>query len=160
MKLPPLGPDPMDIYSYPISQVKTKLSTIFTIKPRESTDKPGRSLSVIWDKRNPFIKDFKNNYDYVVTFEKKGEQAGNHYHHSKQELFTPVVGQIKVLLENIDTKEKEEIVMNAKNHQVLYVPTNIAHTVIADSNICALLVIATFPNNQADECHYEINKEI
>jgi dTDP-4-dehydrorhamnose 3,5-epimerase-like enzyme len=157
MKLPKIGPDPMDIYSYPINQEKTKLATIFTIKPRESVDKPGRSLSVIWDKRNPFIKDFENNYDYVVTFEKKGEQAGNHFHHSKQELFTPITGQIRVLLENINTKEKEEIIMNAKDHQILYVPTNIAHTVVADSDICALLVIATFPNNQADEEKYQLS---
>jgi dTDP-4-dehydrorhamnose 3,5-epimerase-like enzyme len=157
MNLPEIGSDPMDIYSYPVSQEKTKLATIFTIKPRESVDKPGRSLSVIWDKRHPFIKGFENNYDYVVTFEKKGEKAGNHYHHSKQELFTPVVGQIKIILENIDTKEKEEITMNSKDHQILYVPTNIAHTVVADSDICALLVIATFPNNQSDEIHYQIN---
>lgn len=156
MRLPELGPDPMDVYSNPVSRVETKLATIFTIKPRESVDKPGRSLSVVWDRRNPFVKDFENNYDYVVTFEKKGEQAGNHFHHSKQELFTPIIGQIKVILEDVNTKEREEITINAKDHQILYVPTNIAHTVVADSDICALLVIATFPNNQADEESYQL----
>lgn len=156
MKLPKLGPDPMDIYSQPISQEKTKLAVIFTIKTRESIDKPGRSLSVVWDKRHPFIKGFENNYDYVVTFKGKGQKAGNHYHNSKQELFTPVVGQIKVILENIKTKEKEEIKLSSKDHKILYIPPNTAHTVVADSDVCVLLVIASFPNNLADEEHYQI----
>ena len=158
INLPKLGSDPMDIYSKPISLKKTKLATIFTIKPRESADKPGRSLSVVWDKRLPLIEGFENNYDYMVTFKKKGEKAGNHYHESKQELFIPVVGQIKVLLENIGTLETEEIVINAKDHQILYVPPKIAHTTIADSDTCALLVIASFPNNLADEYSYQITR--
>lgn len=158
MRLPELGPDKMDVYSYPVNQEKTRLATIFTIKPRESVEKPGRSLSVIWDKRNPFIEGFENNYDYVVTFENKGEKAGDHYHHSKQELFTPVAGQVKIILENINTKETEEITINSKDHKILYIPTNIAHTVISDSDICVLLVIATFPNNQADEVPYEVSR--
>jgi len=156
-KLPKLGPDPMDIYSYPINQKKTKLATIFQIKPREIPEKPGRSLSVVWDKRLPLIEGFENNYDYIVTFKNKGEKAGNHYHNSKQELFTPVIGQVKVILEDINTKETEEIIMDSKNHQILYVPPNIAHTVVADSDVCALLVIASFPNNLADEEPYQLS---
>lgn len=154
MKLPELGSDPMDIYSQPISQEKTKLATIFFIKPRETADKPGRSLSVVWDKRLPFINGFENNYDYVVTFEKKGEKAGNHYHQEKQELFTPIIGRVKISLEDINSKETEELYIDAKDHKILYVAPHIAHTVTADSDICALLVIASFPNNHMDEFPY------
>lgn len=154
MKLPKLGPDPMDIYSQPINQEKTKLATIFEIKPRQTADKPGRSLSVVWDKRLPLIEGFENNYDYVVTFEGKGQKAGNHYHQSKQELFTPIIGRVKISLKDINNQETEEIFIDAKDHKILYVKPNIAHTVTSESDICALLVIATFPNNQSDEFPY------
>lgn len=153
-KLPPLGPDPMDIYSEPIEEIETKLAKIFEIKVRQSPDKPGRSLSVLWDIRSPLIPGFENNYDYLVTFDKKGERAGGHYHDVKQELFIPVVGQVRILLEDINTKEKEEITLNYKDHKILYVKPNIAHTVIADSDISSLLVIASFPNNLMDENPY------
>ncbi|MCW1949681.1 MAG: FdtA/QdtA family cupin domain-containing protein [Candidatus Shapirobacteria bacterium] len=156
MKLPKIGPDPMDVYSSPISQIKTKLAIIFEIKPRQVPEKPGRSLSVIWDKRIPFIKGFQNNYDYIVSFEKLGEKAGNHYHHSKQELFVPIIGQFKIILEDINTKIREEIFLSSSDHQILYVPPQIAHVVIAESEISSLLVLATFPNNQADEEVYQL----
>jgi dTDP-4-dehydrorhamnose 3,5-epimerase-like enzyme len=148
----------MDIYSKPINEVETKLSKIFEMKPRKSDDKPGRSLSVLWDVRSRLIPEFENNYDYLVTFDKKGEKAGNHYHDSKQELFIPVVGQVKILLEDTNTKEKEEFTLNSKDNKILYVKPNVAHTVVSDSDISALLVIASFPNNLMDEKPYEISE--
>jgi mannose-6-phosphate isomerase-like protein (cupin superfamily) len=156
MKLPQIGPDPMDVYSLPVSQIKTKLAIIFEIKPRQVPEKPGRSLSVIWDKRIPFIKGFQNNYDYIVSFEKSDEKAGNHYHHSKQELFVPIVGQFKIILEDINTKIREEIFLKSSDHQILYIPSQVAHVVVAESEICSLLVLATFPNNHSDEEKYQL----
>jgi len=156
MKLPQIGPDPMDVYSSPVRQIKTKLATIFEIKPRQVPEKPGRSLSVIWDKRVPFVKGFQNNYDYIVSFEKSGEKAGNHYHHSKQELFVPIIGQFKIVLEDINTQVREEIFLSSNDHQIVYVPPQIAHVVVAESEICSLLVIATFPNNLSDEVSYQL----
>ena len=156
MKLPQIGPDPMDVYSSPVCSLKTKLATIFEIKPRQIPEKPGRSLSVIWDKRIPFIKGFENNYDYIVSFEKSGEKAGNHYHQSKQELFVPVVGKFKVILEDIKTKVREDIFLKNNDYQILYIPPQIAHVVVAESETCSLLVLATFPNNQSDEFSYQL----
>jgi dTDP-4-dehydrorhamnose 3,5-epimerase-like enzyme len=156
MKLPKIGPDPMDIYSLSVSNTKTKLATIFEIKPREVPEKPGRSLSVVWDKRVPFIEGFENNYDYIVAFKKKGEKAGNHYHYSKQELFVPIVGKFKIILEDIKTKVREEIFIKNGDNQILYIPPKIAHVVIAESEICSLLVLATFPSNQSDEEKYQL----
>jgi len=156
MKLPKLGPDPMDVYSSPVCNLKTKLATIFEIKPRQFPEKPGRSLSVVWDKRTPLIKGFENNYDYIVSFGKKGEKAGNHYHHSKPELFIPVVGKFKIILEDIKTKVREEIFLKNGDNQILYIPPEIAHVVIAESKICSLLILATFPNNQSDEEKYQL----
>lgn len=156
MKLPKFGPDPMDIYNQPISSYKTQLATVFQIKPRQSPDKPGRSLSVVYDQRLPFIEGFKNRYSYIVSFEKSGEKAGNHYHQSKQEIFVPVIGNFKIVLEDINTKVREELSLKSCDHQVMYIKPEIAHAVIADSEICSLLVLASFPNNQSDEFFYQL----
>lgn len=157
MILPQLGSDPMDIYSQPLKQEKTKLATIFYLNPRNLPEKPGRSLSVIWDKRCPLVDGFENNYQYIVSFIKKDERAGNHYHASKQEIFIPVSGQIKVCLENPESKETEEIILNSSENKVLYIPPKIAHVAISNSDICSLLVLASFPNNLADEFPYQIS---
>lgn len=157
MKLPPLGSDPMDTFSKPLKSKKTKLATLFYFNPRKIPEKPGRSLSVIWDKRCPFVDGYENNYQYIVNFDKSGEKAGGHYHHDKQELFIPLVGQIKVVLEDITTKEKEEIILDSGDQSVLYIKPPLAHVVISQTELCSLLVIATYPNNLMDEFPYQIN---
>ena len=156
MKLPKFGLDPMDIYSQPISHFDTKLSTVFEINPRQSPDKPGRSLSVVYDQSLPIVECFENRYSYIVSFEKSGEKAGNHYHQSKQEIFVPAVGNFKIILEDINTKIREELSLKSCDHQVMYIRPGIAHTVVADSEVCSLLVLASFPNNQSDEFFYQL----
>lgn len=157
MILPPIGSDPMDIYSQPQSQEKTKLATIFHLNLRDLPEKPGRSLSVVWDKRCPLVANFENNYEYIVKFKRKSEKAGNHYHSSKQEIFIPLSGQIRVYLKNPATGESESVILNSDENKVLYVPSKIAHVAVSDSDICSLLVLATFPNNLADEFPYQID---
>lgn len=147
--------DPMDVYSKPVLIEKTKLSKTFHLKRREKKEKPGRSLSVVFDKRYPLLEDFDNNYCYFVTFYKVNDSAGNHYHKKKEELFYPIVGEMAVDLENIKTKEKEEIKLDAKEHKVLYVSKGIAHRVVAKKEGSILLVVATYPNSEEDEFPYQ-----
>jgi oxalate decarboxylase/phosphoglucose isomerase-like protein (cupin superfamily) len=152
------GYDPMDTYSVPIKVEKTKLSKIFHMKPRELPEKPGRSLSVFWDSRASFPNDFENEYSYTVTFTEVGNKAGNHYHHKKQELFSPIIGKVKIILEDPETKRKEEIIISADEHKIVFVPPKIAHVVIAESNPAILLVIATSAGTVEDEYPYLILK--
>jgi len=91
-----------------------------------------------------------------MRFSEKGNIAGNHYHKKKQEQFKSIIGKFRVILERSDTKEQEELILDAQDHNVLYIPSGIAHVVVSDSDIAALLVIATFPNNETDEFSYEI----
>jgi hypothetical protein len=158
MKVLRLGKDPMDTYSSPIEIKKTKLSRIFSMKPREIPEKPGRSLSVAWDSRIPLVPNFKNRYSYIVTFDGIGNIAGNHYHVKKEELFIPIEGRLKIMLEDRRTKEKEQITISAKEHKIIYIPTNIAHVVMADSNPAILLVIATYPDSKEDELKYNVSE--
>jgi len=154
MKLPKFGQDPMDIYSKPINQEKTKLATIFEMKPRDIVEKPGRSLFIVWDKRLSLVDGFENNYNYIITFGGKGKKAGDHYHKSKQELLAPIIGRVKITLKDIHNNETEEIFIDAKDHKILHVAPNVFHTITAESDICSVLVTATFPGNKADEFSY------
>lgn len=154
MKPPKLGNDPTDFLSEPTSVIKTKLTQIFEIPIRRSAEKPGRELTVTWDERKPLIKDFSNRYSYVVNFTKRGNLAGNHYHHHKQELFTPLVGEAKIILENVDSKIREELQLHPG--QVVYIPANTAHVVISESEVMLLYVSATYPNNEQDEFPYAL----
>ena len=156
MNNPVSGKDPMDVYSKPIGVTKTKLTKIFKMKAREIPEKPGRSLVITWDKRLPLVEGFENSYSYLVTFAGKGNLAGNHYHKEKTELFTPVIGDFTIILEDIETKEREEITISTKDHPVVYIPKGIAHTVVADSDIAVLLVTASYPGTEGDEFPYKL----
>lgn len=155
--LPPLGSEPMDRFSTPTAVHETALGGIvFDMPIRANPEKPGRTLEVVWDQRETLVPGFVNNYSYVMRFSEKGNVAGNHFHKKKHEMFRPVIGNFVVFLENPDTQEQEEIPLQEGKHQGLYVPAGIAHTVVSDSDIAALLVLATFPNNAADEFPYKI----
>ncbi len=122
---------------------KTKLSKIFTMQVRENPEKPGRSITDVWDIRNPLLKGFENNYSYIVTLREKGNIAGNHYHENQQELIFPIMGTFTVALENIESKEREEILLETARHQVVYFPTKIAHAIRAETEKAIFLVVTT-----------------
>lgn len=157
--LPEFGQDPMDQYSLPLDSETTSLAILLQLNARESPKKPGRSLVVEHDSRKPLVHGFEMAYSYTVTFSKIGNRAGNHLHRLKQEIMRPVVGRVRILLEEPDAKLREKFVLNANTHQALYVRPGIAHVVIADSNPAVLLVQATYPNNEADEFSYQIAED-
>lgn len=135
---------------------KTKLTKIFTIQTIRNSEKPGRSIAVIWDTLKPLIEGFENNYSYIVTLQEKGNIAANHYHEEKQELIYPIAGNFTVAMENIKTKEREEILIEAVKHQAIHFPTKIAHAVRAETNNAVFLVIATSAGTKEDMIRYEV----
>ena len=154
MKSPELGTDPADYLSQATQEKDTKLTKIFEIPIRRNPEKPGRELTVVWDERLPLIEGFENKYSYVVNFSEKGNHAGNHYHHHKEELFTPIVGKFTIILEDIETKEREEVKL--ERGQFIYIPPKTAHTVVSETEIASLYVSATYPNNEQDEFEYSL----
>lgn len=156
MDLPAFGSDPIDTYSTPIKVEDTKLSKIFIMAVRENAEKPGRALAAVWDIRVPLLPQFINNYSYTVTFKYAGNIAGNHYHKIKQELLYPISGNMTVGFEDINSKIKEEIKLETDKHQVLYIPTNIAHAIRSDSETAIFLVLASRPGVESDEIPYKV----
>ena len=135
---------------------KTKLAKIFTLQARENSEKPGRSIVDVWNISKPLLKNFENNYSYIITLRDKGNIAGNHYHERKQELIYPIIGNFTVLLENIESKEREEISLKASKHQVVYCPIGIAHAIRAETKNATFLVITTSTETEGDAIYYKI----
>jgi mannose-6-phosphate isomerase-like protein (cupin superfamily) len=148
------GNDPLDEYSKPISQRRTKLAKIFTLKERANPEKPGRAVSIVWDERLPLIEGFTNRYSYVVRFTEQNGKAGNHYHKQKQEIYYALHGEFTIVLEDVATKEREELHLKSGDNQFIYVPVSVAHVVISQTNDDALLVVASHPEISTDEIPY------
>ena len=65
-----------------------------------------------------------------LTTANPGFVKGNHYHQRKTEWFTVVKGEGKLFLEDLESGEKEEILMNEKeNFLVVEVSPQVAHAI-------------------------------
>ena len=63
---------------------------------------------------------------YVISAG-QGESRANHYHLIANEWFTLIKGKALMVMEDIHTKERLEIKLDADKPQTIYVPRNIAH---------------------------------
>jgi oxalate decarboxylase/phosphoglucose isomerase-like protein (cupin superfamily) len=142
----------MDNFSVPEEVKKTKLTKIIKLKIRQAPDKPGRALTVLFDKRNVFENNFKINFSYIVDIE-KGKFAGGHFHKKKREFFYPVSGEFEVYLFDIQSKNKE--IIHLKRPWLLYVPNFIAHKVYSKDG-GTLLVLASHHETEKDEFKIEM----
>lgn len=144
--------DFIDHFSIPEKVIKTKLTVMFQLKVRKIKEKPGRSLTVLYDKRNPLSEKFKVNYSYIVDI-KKEKFAGGRYHKIKKEFFFPVNGKFLVILVDIKTNRREKIYL--KRSYLLYVPPLIAHKVYCKEG-GSLLVLASYFESERDEFKFEM----
>lgn len=167
------GEDEMDQFSEIIdtlsltSKSGSELGKVYTRVRRENNHTSGRTLGVTFDQRIGL--DFTPVYSYIVRFNKKPNEiiapAGNHWHEHKKEYFIAASGKFRILLEDKDSKEKVEYILNsdARDHegnaieQVLYIPCPIAHAVhpITDGQ-SSLLVLASSPGSYGDTFAYDI----
>lgn len=146
--------DLMDKFSHPKKIIEYKLGKLFYMNPRRSLNKTGRELVVAFDQRFPIIPGFKINYSYYLRFLEDKNCAGNHYHKKKREIFIPIHGNFTLILENIITKEKEEVLLDSKKYSMFYINSRIAHMIKAHKAGSILLVLATSANNDKDEFKY------
>lgn len=67
---------------------------------------------------------------YFVTFEKSHAIRGNHYHKTKDEWFVVIAGKVKLIAEDINTKERIERVLDGDNdeYERVFIGKNIAHS--------------------------------
>ena len=99
---------------------------------------------------------FVNRYSCVLRFGKRGDKACNHYHKEKSEIFYALHGELRVVLQDIVTGEREELHLTAGDNRFIYVPSTVAHVVVSETDDDSLLVIASHPEASSDEFAYQV----
>ena len=105
----------------------------------------------IHDTRGWFLKVITGNEDNLPNFTGEiyvvsaieGESRANHYHIKANEWFCLVQGEVQMYVEDIKTKERISITLNADSPVSVYVPNNVAHSFNNISNIPFILITYT-----------------
>lgn len=84
---------------------------------------------------------------YCVTFDGTGVIRGNHYHARATECFAVVMGVVEVALEDLETGEKERLVLRADDaaHTRITLYPRVAHGFRSVSDRAMILAAATEP---------------
>ena len=81
--------------------------------------------------------------EVYVTMAKPGQSKGGHYHPRALEWFSLVQGAATLKLEDIETHEKMTIDLSFDNPVTVFVPNNIAHIFINNSEYDFILLAYT-----------------
>lgn len=107
--------------------------------------------SLIIDERGWFLKAItgKENHlpphtgEIYLTMGKKGQAKGGHYHPNAVEWFTLIQGCATLKLEDINTHERLDIEMSLEKGITVFIPNNVAHTIINNSDKDFILLAYT-----------------
>lgn len=87
---------------------------------------------------------------YFVTFDQPHVIRGNHYHKTKNEWFVVVLGKVKLVAENVKTKERREYILDGDHdkYERVFIGKHIAHTFQNISKTAMML-------NYADKSYHD-----
>ena len=120
---------------------------------------------LISDERGWFLKAITGTEESIpshtgevyLTMGKPGQAKGGHYHPEAVEWFTVIEGSAILKLEDIETHEKQEIEMSLDKAITVFIPNNVAHIVVNNSDKDFLLLAYTDKlYNPADTIAYNI----
>ena len=105
----------------------------------------------IEDNRGWFLKAITGKEDGIpshtgevyLTMAKPGQAKGGHYHPEAVEWFTLVEGSAVLKLEDVETHETREINMSLKTAKTVFIPNNVAHIIINNSDRDFILLAYT-----------------
>lgn len=99
------------------------------IKKTDSIDR-----KILSDSRGWFLKVIDGNEEnnpfpceVYLTSAKPKESRGGHYHLKANEWFTLLSGKAKLVLEDIETKEMEEILLDSDKPETIFISPGVAH---------------------------------
>lgn len=106
---------------------------------------------LIVDERGWFLKaitgteeDIPNHTGEVyLTMGKTGQSKGGHYHPEAVEWFTIIEGSAILKLEDMVTHERRDIEMSLEKAITVFIPNNVAHVVVNNSNRDFILLAYT-----------------
>lgn len=121
---------------------------------------------IIVDERGWFLKAMTGREEGVpshtgeiyLTMGKPGQAKGGHYHPEAVEWFTIIEGSAILKLEDMDTHEKRQIEMSLEKAITVFIPNNVAHVVVNNSNSDFILLAYTDKlYDPRDTIAYQIN---
>lgn len=106
---------------------------------------------IISDERGWFLKVITGTEEHIpshtgeiyLTMGKSGQTKGGHYHPEAFEWFTVIKGSATLRLEDIETHERRDIEMTFENAQTVFVPNNIAHIFVNNTDKDFILLAYT-----------------
>jgi len=127
----------------------------YSIKPSVKR-RDSRGFLVDFLKKEDLTSNFLLGQVYYVTFENSGVVRGNHYHKNKNEWFVVVSGKVRLIIENIKTKERKTIVIDGDQdrYKRLFVGRNTAHAFQSISRFASMINYADKPyHNENPDTH-------
>ncbi len=101
---------------------------------------------------------------FYVTFDFPEVIRGNHYHKKQHEFYVLISGKICVVMEDVKTKKRKELILDADKNEVerLRVGPNIAHALYNISPKAVLLSYYSNPYNEHDNdtFHYTVHPQL
>ena len=82
--------------------------------------------------------------EVYLTMGKPGQAKGGHYHPEALEWFTVIQGEAILKLEDIETHERRDIPMSLDKAISVFIPNNVAHTVVNNSDKNFILLAYTY----------------
>lgn len=120
---------------------------------------------LIKDERGWFLKAITGTEENIpshtgevyLTMGIPGQVKGGHYHPEAVEWFTIIEGSAILKLEDIETHERRDIEMSLDKAITVFIPNNVAHVVVNNSNNDFILLAYTDKlYNPADTIAYNI----
>lgn len=106
---------------------------------------------LIADDRGWFLKAITGTEEHIpshtgevyLTMGKPGQAKGGHYHPKAVEWFTLIEGSAVLKLEDVETHETREIDMSFEKAITVFIPNNVAHMVVNNSDKDFILLAYT-----------------
>lgn len=107
--------------------------------------------NLIIDDRGWFLKAITGTEEYIpshtgevyLTMGKPGQTKGGHYHPEAVEWFTIIQGSVLLMLEDMETHMRRDIEMNLEKAISVFIPNNVAHTIVNNSEKDFILLAYT-----------------
>lgn len=81
--------------------------------------------------------------EVYLTMGKPGQAKGGHYHPEAVEWFTVIQGSAVLKLEDMETHERRDIEMSLEKAITVFIPNNVAHIVVNNSDEDFILLAYT-----------------
>lgn len=81
--------------------------------------------------------------EIYLTMGRPGQAKGGHYHSDAVEWFTVIEGEVILRLEDIVTHERQNIEMSLEKAITVFIPNNVAHVVVNNSEKDFILLAYT-----------------